>query len=209
MATNYSYFTEYLCGTRRYYNAEGLLHRIDGPAVEYGKAQSGLANEKKNEWWENGEQFFPSFFLQTNLIATKRWYDNEGKCHRDGDLPAVETYDKQGNLQTQKWMFNGLNHRAGDLPSYRSYTPKGVIVTESWWKNGIRQRNPVKGKELPAFIDYCNGIATYHEYFKDGKSTKKVWNVDLLEKVENLNGYKSLNKSEKIIWDTLVEKVFS
>ena len=59
------------CGTRYWYNA-GLLHRLDGPAVEFtdGSAEwwlngelhceTGPAiihNDGTEEWWINGERF--------------------------------------------------------------------------------------------------------------------------------------------------------
>ena len=36
-------------GTRRYYNAAGRLHRVDGPAVEW--------HDGDLEWWLNGKSY--------------------------------------------------------------------------------------------------------------------------------------------------------
>ena len=54
------------------------------------------------------------------------WY-NEGKRHRDGDLPAII---RSSGLQY--WYKNGICHRDGDKP---------VIICPSgshhWYKNGL------------------------------------------------------------------------
>ena len=42
--------------------------------------------------------------------GTKRWYDEEGKLHRDDDLPAIEKAN--GDLP-KEWYRHGVRHREG------------------------------------------------------------------------------------------------
>lgn len=77
-------------------------------------------------------------------------YSKNGKCHRDGDLPAIEY--KSG---TKWWYQYGKIHRDGDLPA--------VVYAggaELWYKDGKHHRDGDK----PAQID-CAGKGWY----KDGK----------------------------------------
>ena len=92
-------------GHRHWYNANGKLHRVDGPAFERADGTKawfvnslqhrldGPAVEWANgdrQWWVNGQRHRidgPSF---EGVNGTKAWYVN-GKCHRlDG--PAIEWY---------------------------------------------------------------------------------------------------------------------
>lgn len=58
--------------------------------------------------------------------GTQKWHQN-GKLHRDGDLPAIIWADG-----TQEWYQNGELHRDGGKPAF--VDPDGHI---SWWKNGL------------------------------------------------------------------------
>ncbi len=67
-------------GSIRYYNAEGKLHREDGPAVEHPDGYCG--------WYRNGERHRLDGPAVEDADGTKAWYRN-GKVHRE-DGPAVE-----------------------------------------------------------------------------------------------------------------------
>jgi hypothetical protein len=70
-------------GTKRWFNENGKLHRLDGPAVE-------SANGSK-EWYQNGERHRLDGPAYEYADGDKFWYQN-GELHRlDG--PAVEPSD--------------------------------------------------------------------------------------------------------------------
>jgi len=74
------------------------------------------------------------------------WYQN-GKCHRDGDMPAVIHSDG-----SQEWYRNGELHRGGDQPAIvRNYG------SQEWYQNGKLHRDG----DLPAGLMVHNfGITT-------------------------------------------------
>ena len=78
------------------------------------------------------------------------WYKNN-KCHRDGDLPAIEA--AYGN---KCWYKNGKRHRNGDLPAIEY-----ASGTKWWYKNGKCHRD----NDLPAIEQY-NGIK---KWFKNNE----------------------------------------
>ena len=67
-------------GAKVWRNAEGQLHRIDGPAIEM---SSGIKS-----WFLHGKRHRESGPAVEYANGTKEWYVN-GECHRD-DGPAVE-----------------------------------------------------------------------------------------------------------------------
>ena len=77
------------------------------------------------------------------------WYKN-GKCHRDGDKPAVIVADS-----TLVWFKNGQIHRDGDKPAV--IWADGTLV---WFKNGQYHRDGDK----PAQI----GMTGYLGWYKSG-----------------------------------------
>ena len=85
-------------GTRRYYNADKQLHRIDGPAIERAKGTKewfqngqrhrtdGPAIERFDgyrEWWINGVEL-PVYQDELNItlqfILSKHIYDSLAQC---------------------------------------------------------------------------------------------------------------------------------
>jgi hypothetical protein len=79
-----------------YYNDEGLLHREDGPAIEY-------SNGEKH-WYKNNLRHRDDGPAIEYPNGAKYWYKN-GLIHRD-DGPAIE-YENG----TKKWLKNGQFHR--------------------------------------------------------------------------------------------------
>jgi antitoxin component YwqK of YwqJK toxin-antitoxin module len=71
----------------------------------------------------------------------QEWYQN-GKLHRDNDLPAVICSNGH-----QEWYRNGKLHRYNDLPARIS-----SYGSQSWYRNGKLHR----GNNLPAVI-FFNG----------------------------------------------------
>ena len=70
-------------GSRRYYNADGQLHREDGPAV--------VCSSGTREWWQNGQLHREDGPAQVGSDGTKLWCIN-GKYHRVGG-PAIEWHN--------------------------------------------------------------------------------------------------------------------
>jgi hypothetical protein len=81
-----------------YYSDKAMtvIHREDGPAVEY-------ANGDK-EWYLNGKLHREDGPAVEDTDGYKEWYLN-GKCHRE-DGPAVEDTDGY-----KEWYLNGKLHR--------------------------------------------------------------------------------------------------
>jgi len=83
--------------------------------------------------------------------GNKVWYKN-GKQHRDGDKPAIE-YAYGHKL----WYQYGKRHRDGDKPAVEY-----ADGHKEWYKNGKTHRDGDK----PA-VEYANG---HKEWFKNGKA---------------------------------------
>ena len=107
----------------RYYNEEGRLHRLDGPAIEYASGTKA--------WYVNGKRHRldgPAVVWGNNKV----WYVN-GKQHRlDG--PAVEFSDG-GKV----WYVHGKRHRLdGPAIEYAN-------GDKEWWVNGKRIGKSTRG----------------------------------------------------------------
>ena len=70
-------------GTRRYYNFDGKLHRVEGPAIVY---TSGT-----QEWYQNGKLHRIGGPAAEWMDGTQWWCQN-GELHRE-DGPAIENAD--------------------------------------------------------------------------------------------------------------------
>ena len=126
-----------------------------------------------------------------DLDGTKRWYNSNGKRHRDNDLPACEYPDG-----TKFWYKNGKRHRDNDLPAceypdgskfwykngkcHRDNDLPAVEYangSKCWYKNGKRHRD----NDLPA-IEYSNGS---QEYWINGKEVEAPINVAITKTLSN------------------------
>jgi hypothetical protein len=81
-----------------YTNEQGLLHRIDGPAIEYTQYNDGTT-----EWWFNGELHRTDGPAVVWRSGDKSWFI-KGKRHRE-DGPAIENKDG-----SKSWFLNGLRY---------------------------------------------------------------------------------------------------
>ncbi len=79
------------------------------------------------------------------------WHNERGKCHRDGDQPAVVQIDG-----TISWRKNGKHHRGSDKPAIIFFG--GAM---EWYKDGQLHREDDK----PAIIS-PNGTM---RWFKNGE----------------------------------------
>ena len=79
-------------GTVRYYNAQGRLHRVYGPAVKYA--------DGTHVWYQNGQTHRVGDPAVVNADGCKVWYQ-DGLLHRlDG--PAIISVEGG-----QSWFING------------------------------------------------------------------------------------------------------
>ncbi len=99
-----------------YQNEQGLLHRTDGPAIEW--------NDGTKEWYINGQRHRTDRPAIEWSIGTRSWWIN-GKFHRvDGH---------------KSWYINGQNHRE-DGPAIewnngtKSWYLNGKFFTEQEWQ---------------------------------------------------------------------------
>lgn len=83
-------------GAVRYYNENGLLHREDGPAVEYCRSGHGGGNR----WFYNGKKHRTDGPAVTHVDGTTEWWIDGVRHRLEG--PAVE-YSQGGG----KWFYNG------------------------------------------------------------------------------------------------------
>jgi hypothetical protein len=131
-------------GTKNWYNANGKLHRVDGPAVEHtegttiwylnGKCHrvDGPAVEYAGglkEWWVNGKQHRVDGPAVIHGDGSKEWYV-KNKLHRT-DGPAVESINGD-----KMWYIKGKLHRV-DGPAIECDGGK----YDEWWVNGVAQND--------------------------------------------------------------------
>ena len=157
-------------GTKRWKNAEGQLHRDDGPAIEHA--------DGSKEWWVedklhrldgpaieyvNGDK---SWFLNSKLHRTdgpaiecangdKFWYV-EGKRHRT-DGPAVEYANGD-----KFWYLEGKKYSEEEFLAKMSNQPKIDTNETLRWHNAKGQFHRLDGPAL----EYANGDK---EWFLNGK----------------------------------------
>jgi hypothetical protein len=104
-------------GREFWLNAEGKLHRDDGPAVEYGDGSKA--------WYRNGTFHREDGPAYESADGTKVWCRN-GRVHRDGG-PACISPDGY-----EAWYQDHKLHR-DDGPAL--VRPDG---NNEWWRNGVR-----------------------------------------------------------------------
>lgn len=91
------------CGDKRWYKkGTDLLHRIDGPALEW--ASGGKS------WYQEGKHHRLDGPARTFTSGTKHWY-KEDLLHRE-DGPALECANGD-----REWWYNGKRHRE-DGPAF-------------------------------------------------------------------------------------------
>ena len=102
-------------GTTRWRNADGLLHRTDGPAIVTAKGDKG--------WFVNGKRHRTDGPARELVDGTREWWVDDWLHRTDG--PAVEWADG-----TREWWVDGQRHRT-DGPAVEF--PSGG---REWWLSG-------------------------------------------------------------------------
>ena len=129
-------------------------------------------------------------------ITYKIWYQN-GKNHRDGDLPAKIGYYENGNISFEKWYKDDKLHRISDgedKPAYVSYYENGNIQSKSWYQNGKIHR-----ENAPAFIIYNDkNLIIEEKWYQNGKLHRSPLNLCSLlpkkgEEIKHLPAHTTYN----------------
>jgi hypothetical protein len=122
----------------RWYNDKEKLHRLDGPAIEYGYGHK--------EWYVDGERHRLDGPAIECANGHKEWYV-DGERHRlDG--PAIEYADGY-----KSWYVNGERHRL-DGPAieyadgYKSWYVNGKKMTEKEFNEYIKPKPSCEGKVI-------------------------------------------------------------
>jgi uncharacterized protein len=146
--------------TEMYYDKNGKMHRLDGPAYSGYRSHQKLARE---EWLIHGKHHskeHPSLILYypkgTPNMEAWDWF---GKGHRlDG--PAVTYYNPDGTVSKTVWLKDGQTHRDEDLPAVYDYENRDY----QWYKN----ENPHRDNG-PAGVRRVNG-RWYYEWVFHGNN---------------------------------------
>jgi hypothetical protein len=103
-------------GIKRWYNQNGQLHRLNGPAVEY--------TDGSKEFYQNDQRHRQDGPAFEDIYGFKIWYQNDRYHRPDGPAIKYSNGDKS-------WYLNGLRHRLyGPAIDYRG--------TKAWYKNGVK-----------------------------------------------------------------------
>ena len=122
-----------------YYNKEGQLHRVDGPAV--------IRENGTQIWYINGQRHRTDGPAYIRQKGTKIWYFNDNMHRKDG--PAIILPNG-----TQEWWITGKLHRE-DGPA--------VIHADGsqiWYINDRLDR----GNDLPYILNKINNTMTSINY---------------------------------------------
>jgi len=108
-------------GTKTYRNEIGQVHREDGPAI--------IMENGESRYYLEGKALTEKEYYKIERIdedGNKRWFNKDGKLHRDNYLPAVEMTNGH-----KAWYINGVRHRGnGPAVEYANGSVK-------WYMNGI------------------------------------------------------------------------
>src|ERR1035437_4885211 len=113
--------------------AEGVLHRVDGPAKIWA--------DGRKEWWVHGAIHREAGAAIELADGGREWYDNH-QLHRLGGT-AIDHADG-----TRKWYERNQLHRM-DGPAVELADGR-----RSWWLRGLRHREDgpaVEGRGLPEY----------------------------------------------------------
>jgi len=122
---------------RCYYDANGHLHREDGPAVESFRKDGRL---EYYAWRQHGvlhRNGGPAveILCRNGLPQHRTWYCH-GELHRE-DGPAIETFRKNGTLLQRTWYCRGKKHRE-DGPAVEWMRKDDTVGTAACHLDGNR-----------------------------------------------------------------------
>ena len=117
----------------------------------------------KNSKLHSPDNDTPSQKYKTWNDSTITKFHNEGVLHRDGDKPAYQETDKEGNVNDKRYYKNGLPHRDGDKPA--QIIKRHGRTIERWMQYGIAHRDG----NNPSVVESKNGKVIRAEYHKYGE----------------------------------------
>lgn len=134
---DYSYYIQ------KVHYVNGEVHRLDGPAIiNYIKSNS----------------------CDESYLNKELWYKNDIQ-HRNGDKPAVKTYNRFGNLIEVKYFVEGKRHKNNGA-SVVSFYNDGSVCCLRYYKNNI-----LSDLEKPSIIEfYTNGKKKYEAYYFNNRA---------------------------------------
>ena len=89
----------------------------------------------KDQFWNMLNE--PEPVIKSNSDGSKiyMWYNEQGKRHRENDLPGVIWYRDNGFIFRKEWCQHGMMHRI-DGPAVICYDEDGKISKQCWYLNG-------------------------------------------------------------------------
>lgn len=101
---------------------------------------------------------------ETGQIVSECWFNEEGELHHPSGKPAFTQFYSNGDVWREEYFVNGALHRDGDHPavvSYESREHPDVVTRADWHKHGVKFRAP----ELPSSVifDPKTGFPIYEE----------------------------------------------
>ncbi len=99
-------------------------------------------------------------------LQSEQWLWKGVNC-RPNDKPSLIEYHYNGNKKTEQWRdYDKGIHRNGDKPAAVFYYENGGKAYEQWWSSGGIHRNGDK----PANVGYHeNGRISYEEWWKNNQ----------------------------------------
>lgn len=127
-SSDHSLTMEEFDGNVSWRNADGNLHKVDGPAV---RADDGTLS-----WYQEGLLHRTDGPAIIEADGSEHWYIR-GKTHRE-DGPAI-TNIFEDHSKEELWYWEDELHRIGG-PAYTEYAPDGSVVNQEWLENGKLHR---------------------------------------------------------------------
>ena len=148
-----------------YLNSEYIIHRDDGPAVEF--------NNGRKEWYSLGVPHRDDGPAVESENGGKCWYCY-GLLHRDNDLPAVEESDghKEWYKDGKLYKIKNVNNKTIYIENDKIHRMDGPAIEDdsmkAWVVDGVLHR-----EDGPA-IEYANGDKIWFEKGKMIKSSTEI-----------------------------------
>ena len=115
-----------------YYNNQGQLHRLDGPAY--------IGADGRREWWQNGR-------LHRLDGPAVEWEDGSQEWWQNGQRHRLDGPAREWANGSREWYQNGLRHRL-DGPAHewangaREWWIDGKKYSQSEWQERVDKMNP-------------------------------------------------------------------
>lgn len=100
------------------------------------------------------------FKISTKYDIVFSWHREDGCDHRDNDLPAAVTYNKDGYMCFRQWLKDGMIHRERDAPAIVYYDIMNKKASEHWFTEDV----PHRDDDMPTDIYYINGIVNIEQW---------------------------------------------